>query len=217
MVDEFNDSQIRCRQVRAALEQAKGRQRGLLSEKEAVETLLEDLTTHGVNVDQARLILQTVAQMTQEKIQYRISNLVTMALETIPFDEDYRFHLEFIQRRGQTEADLYLTNQKGDRVRIIGSTGGGVVNVVAFALRVAIWSLSKQGRATLILDEPFHFLHNREAHRKVSELLYTLSHELKIQFIVITGEDESEELIKGADRVFRVRKIRGKAEVSRVV
>jgi ATP:corrinoid adenosyltransferase len=60
----------------------------------------------------------------------------------------------------------------------------------------------------MMLDEPFHFLHSREAHAKVAKLLKTVSDRLGLQIIMVTGEDESEEIVEEAGQVIEVRKVK---------
>ena len=190
--------------LRSRLEQEKGRLGQVRQDRAQAEASLEILGEERLQIEQATLIIQHVAQATQEQLQYFISDMVSAAIEAIFPDDDYQFFLEFVQRRGRTEADLFLADAKGNRIKPSDAEGGGLVNVVALALRAALWSLTKSSRPVLILDEPVHFLHSRDAHAKVAELLKTLSERLGLQIIMVTGEDESEEIIEGADRVFRV-------------
>lgn len=177
-------------------------------DKSLALTKIDSLKLLQENIEQAQLIIQAVAKETQEQLSWYINDMVTAAIEAVFPTDNYQFYLEFVQRRGRTEADLFLANKEGNRVKPSDAEGGGLINVVAFALRVALWSLTKATRPVLLLDEPFHFLHSRDAHEKVAELLRTISEKLGIQIIMITGEDESEEIIAGADKVFRVTKTR---------
>ena len=90
------------------------------------------------------------------------------------------------------------------------ASGGGAVDVAAFALRVASWSMQHpRSRATIILDEPMRFL-STDLQPKASEMLKQLSEKLGLQFIIITHE---EELADEADKVFEIRQRKGVSEV----
>ena len=52
------------------------------------------------------------------------------------------------------------------------------------------------------MDEPLKFL-SKDLQSRAAEMLQDLSHRLKLQFIIVTHE---EQLVEGADRVFRVTK-----------
>jgi hypothetical protein len=201
-------------QLRQRLEQEKGKLHQVRLDKEASLFKIDSLKVTRGNIEQAQLIIQEVARTTQEQLSWFVNDMVTAAVEAVFPKDNYQFYLEFVQRRGRTEADLFLADDKGNRVKPSDAEGGGLINVVAFALRVALWSLTKATRPVLLLDEPVHFLHSRDAHEKVAELLKTISDKLGLQIIMITGEDESEEIISQADKVFRVSMTKGVSMVS---
>lgn len=155
-------------------------------------------------IETAQTIVQTVAQQTQEKLQYHISELVSLALGTV-FPDPYQLQLEFVIKRGKTEADLYLI-KNGEKYHPLSSAGGGVVDITSFALRIALWSLRPpRTRNTLILDEPFRFL-SRNLQPKAGEMLKQISERLGIQIIMVS---HNEDVIESADKVFQVTKKKG--------
>jgi hypothetical protein len=187
--------------LRSRLEQERGKLSQLLSDKKITEDKLNHNLELRVDIEEAQLIIQTVAQETQNQITEYISDLVSSALDAV-FDNPYTFLIEFVQRRGKTEADLKFIRD-GYELDPLEESGGGIVVIAAFALRVSLWSLIKSSRNVILCDEPAHFLHNIEALRRFSELLKSLSEELGLQIIMITGE-ESEDIISCSDRIFRL-------------
>jgi ABC-type sulfate/molybdate transport systems ATPase subunit len=72
----------------------------------------------------------------------------------------------------------------------MSASGGGVVDVAAFALRIACLTLRKPAlRKVLILDEPFRFL-SAEYRPRVRSLIESLADEFGVQFIIVTHLDE---------------------------
>lgn len=140
-----------------------------------------------VAIERGREIVQQAADETQKELEYRIGGLVTLALQTI-FDKRYSCTIQFVPRRGKVEADIILN--KGDLVldEIMDSSGGGVGDVMSFALRVSLWAL-KKNRPLFILDEPFKFVDKKRL-AKCYALLKQLSMELGIQFIIVSHEEE---------------------------
>ncbi len=203
--------------LRQRLEQERGRLNQVRTDIAAAQARLDDLQKLRTRIEQVLIIFQTVAQQTQDQLSWHINDMVTAAIESIFPDDDWQFYLEFVQRRGTTEADLFLGDVHGNRIKPRDAEGGGLVNVVAFALRVALWSLSRTSRPVLILDEPFSFLHSRDAHGRVAELLKAISEKLSLQIIMITGEDESEEMIAQADKIIRVIKKTGISTIHTMV
>lgn len=162
--------------------------------------------------DEALTILRLATEQTQKALQFRISNLVTLALQTI-FPEEYTFELAFETKRGQIEIDLFLIDPTGFRMSPIEASGGGIVNVVEFALRLSLWSLMpSKSRPVFVLDEPFHYV-SKDLQPKVSELLSTLSDKLKVQFIIVSHQRQ---VVEEADKVFLVTQSLGKSTVEEV-
>ena len=130
----------------------------LVSKQTQVQGLLQSLKDH----EMASAILLNVAKKTQQELAYRLSNLVSTCLSSV-FHEPYEFEVSYVDRRGKTEVEFYLTRDGMSLDNPILSVGGGVVDVVAFGLRVSCLCLSTPPlRRVLILDEPFRGVHGRE-------------------------------------------------------
>jgi DNA repair exonuclease SbcCD ATPase subunit len=187
----------------------------LLGKKEQIEKELEKnnknklaLTRRQRNIQEAQLVIQSVAKKTQEELSSQISSIVTLALNSI-FDVTYEFGIRYEEKRGKTEAHLFF-NKNGNEVDPIDDSGGGVVDVASFALRIALWYLSRPRPSnTIILDEPLKFL-DRKLQPKASLLLKTLSEKLGIQFIIVSHD---EGIISAADKIFEVTNKDGVSEV----
>jgi ABC-type sulfate/molybdate transport systems ATPase subunit len=101
-------------------------------------------------------------------------------------DQAYEFHIEFVQKRNRTEAELKLTRHGMTIDDPLNSSGGGVIDVAAFALRVACLILAQPPRRkVLFLDEPFRFV-SAEYRPAIEQLLQLLSQELEIQIVMVT-------------------------------
>jgi DNA repair exonuclease SbcCD ATPase subunit len=173
-------------------------ERNLLQKQ--LDSITEQLSSNENQSDmilKARIIVQTVAEQTQKKIEYHISNLVSLALAAV-FPDPYTFLLRYVQRRGRTEADLIFVKD-GNEGRPIDVSGGGPIDVAAYALRPATYSL-KPTRGVFLLDEPFKFV-SRDLQHKCSEMLKMIGEKLGVQHIIVSHIPE---LIDKADTVFEV-------------
>lgn len=185
--------------LRQKLERKKGQQTQLQSDLQIAKSEEENISSEIINTEQAQAIIQIVAQKTQEELEYRLSEIVSLALAAV-FDDPYKLKVDFVIRRGKTECDL-LFEKNGEIFDPLTSSGGGTVDIASMALRVAIWSLTQpKTRNVLILDEPFRFL-SKEYQIKASIMLKELSKKLQLQIIMVS---HSEFLIEGADKVFQV-------------
>lgn len=159
-----------------------------------------------VHHDEARKLFQIAAQATQKKLEYSMSEIVTLALAAID-DDPYKFKVEFTPRRNSTECDLMFERQE-NKVNPLAASGYGAVDIASLALRVSYWAAGNS-RNTLIWDEPCRNLAGA-LHEQASQMIKMLTSKLKLQQIMVT---HSETLPEFADAVFEVVKNNGVSKV----
>ncbi len=168
------------------LEARKTALRKIKEEKENLEKAKQRLE----NVQEAQIIVQDVAQTLQNTAHRRIASVVSKCLRLV-FDYPYQFKIHFDKKRGKTEARLSFLRGNLE-VSPLGATGGGVIDVAAFALRLASLILSlPPRRRLLVLDEPFARL-SVEYRPQVAETLEVIAEDLGVQIIQITHSSELE-------------------------
>ena len=145
----------------------------------------------------ATAFLQKEAQETQKRLKYHVQDLVQSALSAV-FPGKYDFRMDFVPLRNRTEVSIYL-DKDGAHINPEDASGGGVVDVVSFALRVVSWSLSGTSN-TLFLDEPFKWV-SVGLRPLCAELLHTLSERMNLQVVMVTHDSE---LVEEADTIFEV-------------
>lgn len=191
------------------MERKKGRRDQILKNLEICEQDLKKWRRQAMYGEEAQLIIQTVAQQTQEQLNYHISELVTLALASV-FEDPYEFKPEFVQRRGRTECDLWFVRD-GVRIDPMSASGGGAVDVAAFALQVAMWSLRRpHTRNVLILDEPLKWLKGGDLPEKGALMIKEISNRLNLQIIMVSHIPDQ---IEGSDRIINVKLKQGKSIV----
>lgn len=168
-----------------------------LAERETRQASLEALDVRIDSLTKAREVIMLVGKNTQQALEYRISSMVSLALATV-FDNPYEFKVRFIERRNTVEVDFVLVRDDKE-YDILDGTGGGVGDVVSFALRVADWRL-RGGRPTIILDEQFRNVWPA-GQPKVSALLKRMSHDLGLQIVLVSHQNKVNE---AADTTFAV-------------
>jgi len=195
--------------LRTHLERAKGRRSQIDSD---IQDLTEEMRDNKRNLrqyEQAREIIRAVGLKTQEQLSHHIGDITSLALESV-FDDPYELIAEFVQRRNKTECDLYFVRGES-RITPLEASGGGAVDVAAFALRIAAWSMQvPKRRNVMILDEPLRFL-SQDMQEKASMMIKELSERLGIQFIIVTHETT---LTEYADKVFTVKLRKGVSQIS---
>ena len=179
----------------------------LLQEKYAnATTLLTDLQARSLALEEAQVFLQGVAKETQEQIRFNIEDIVNTCLDAV-FPSMYQFRIVFEVKRGKTEARMVLLD--GDKeLDAMSANGGGLIQILSFALRVALLVISKN-RKILIFDEPFVAV-SADLEARAYEIMQKISKELEIQIIMVTHREAA---ISVADKIFTVSKVKG---VSRI-
>lgn len=163
----------------------------LLERKEAAERKATELQAElerkkeeGNDLVEAKTVLTEAAKQTQTRIQVHISGIVSKALASV-FDDPYEMSVQFVEKRGKTECELTFVKDD-EQFDPMTSTGGGVVDVAAFALRIALWRLTtKRTNPVFIFDEPFKFL-SVSLQPRAASVLQSLSERLGVQIIYVT-------------------------------
>lgn len=135
----------------------------------------------------ALAVVQAVAQTVQQRAHSKICAVVTRSLRCV-FGEEYEFKIDFVRKRGKTEAVLSVVKD-GNEIDPMTGSGGGVVDVAAFALRCAALVMSKpRRRRVLLLDEPMKFV-SENYRPAVRAMIESLAEELQVQFIIVTHDE----------------------------
>jgi DNA repair exonuclease SbcCD ATPase subunit len=156
--------------------------------KEKIE--LQQAEQHRDTAEQAHQLIQTVAQEVQQSAHSQIAAVVSKCLATV-FEQPYRFQIEFQRKRGQTEAKITFA-RGGLELDPRGGAGGGVIDVSAFALRLACLVLARPKRRLFLeLDEAFRCL-SAQYRPRIAEMFETLTADLGLQVLMVTHSSELE-------------------------
>ena len=133
--------------------------------------------------EEAHAIVQTAAQMTQKVLEEQLGSVVSLALAAVFEENPYKFVVDFVQRRGTTECDLYF-ERKGELLDPLCDAGLGAADIASSTLRVSYWS-SGETRPVLMVDEPCKNL-SRDYQAAAAIMFKELCHKLGLQMIVVT-------------------------------
>lgn len=116
------------------------------------EIKYEDLLTKVI------LLLQKTATYAREQSKRQVEDLVTRCLQFI-FETDIEFLIELSEKRSVPNAEFYVRSNYDEGYSIITKPelerGGGVVDIISIALRIAFIQLHKPVlQGPIILDEP---------------------------------------------------------------
>lgn len=156
-------------------------------------------------ISESITLVQEVAKSVQSQLSSKIDNIVNLGLATC--FPDYEFEMEYVSSRGKTEVRFNVFNN-GSLIDPMNQCGGGLVDVLCFCLRMAVYSISSVNNV-IILDEPFRYI-SRSLRGQVAELLSVLSEKLDIQILEVTHMDE---FSNSANNKVFIKKINGISEV----
>jgi DNA repair exonuclease SbcCD ATPase subunit len=190
---------VELKQIREQFVKDRATQTYLETQLQTLTETLQEQMNQGSNLLEVRGLFQKAAQETQKKLEFHINNLVSAALASVFEEDPYEFQLEFVQKRGKTEAEVWFV-RNGEKLKPIDASGGGAVDVADLAARIAFWSLTKKTRPLFILDEPFRNL-NEGRQERALDMLRMLSEKTNLQIVMIS---HIKQLISGADKEFKL-------------
>jgi DNA repair exonuclease SbcCD ATPase subunit len=158
----------------------------------------------------AKEVLKKIELQQQQAIADKVSELVTSALRTI-LGERYSFKVLFKSQKNKILCDFVIQRDDGLTIDPMSAAGGGVVDLISFALRIVALLMSGINRNVLILDEPFRFL-DKNKQEVAASLVRNLSETLNIQFIIITHEKS---IIQAGSKIFNVTQKNGISQIEK--
>lgn len=194
----------RIQNLKSVLDKEKGKKEEVLNIISSTKKELKEQLDLKETIEEASFIIKTVAQKTQKRLEFCISELVTLALSSVFPEKEYKFKISFEQKRDKTEVNFYFEDKNGELINPIDDSGGGVIDIASFALRLSLFAIMpNKSDNVFILDEPFKHLRGEIYQIRTSELLKTISNKLGIQIIIISDVNFSIE----ANKVFEVEKV----------
>ncbi|GAE24334.1 chromosome segregation ATPases [Halalkalibacter wakoensis JCM 9140] len=190
--------------------------RALLEEQLAQK--IKELDSYFETIDtyeKARVLLQQSAEYAREQAKQQIEALVTNALQYV-FGPLFSFQIELEEHGNKAVADFYVVSEyEGVKVKTKpqDSRGGGVVDIVTLALRVAlIETIQPKREGPLLLDEPGKHV-SGEYVLYLYEFLKSLSTMFNRQIIMIT---HNYHLAQSGDLSYEVSIKDGVSEVAQI-
>jgi hypothetical protein len=183
-----------------------------IKRKNIIDDKLEELAIRSIAIEEAQVFIQQIAKTTQEQLKFNLEPIVQILLDAT-FPGKYTFVIDFTIERNRTAVRLLYRTKDGYERDPLKQNGGGICDLTAFALRIALWSIGKTDNV-IILDEPLKNLQPVELNRLGFEVIKNLSKKLGLQFIIVNNSIGSENLLDVSDKIFEVSM--GKDGISKV-
>jgi DNA repair exonuclease SbcCD ATPase subunit len=210
-LDQLKESAQRFRQ---AYERRRGQQEHLLKEKQQWESKKKQLQTEINHYIKARFLLQQASAFAREQARQNIEAWVTGALQYVFQTDDTAFRVEISEKNNRPDAEFYVVSDY-DGIRVEtkpqDARGGGVVDIVSLALRIALMESGKVGTdGPLLLDEPGKHV-SEEYGMMLAQFLKGVTQKTNRQVLLITHNQYLEE---SGDRAYQVILHQGVSKVS---
>lgn len=201
---------------RRYVDQRTGHYQILKNQEEVAMKRFEELQVEIEELEQVRILIQETADHAREQARIQIELVVTNALQSI-FGADLEFRVKIEEVRGRPEAEFYVSSTYGGdnivETKPQDARGGGVVDVISLALRIALMELTNpKVEGPIILDEPAKHV-SAEFSIHVADFLKSVSETFGRQVIMVT---HNHHLSESADRAYDVEIKDGASVVRRV-
>jgi ABC-type phosphate transport system ATPase subunit len=190
----------------------RGEAEAQIKRKNIIDDKLDELAIRGTAIEEAQVFIQKIASETQSQLKFNLEPVVQVLLDAC-FPGKYTFVIDFTIERNRTAVRLLYRTKDGHERDPLKQNGGGICDLTAFALRIALWSIGKTDNV-IILDEPLKNLQPVELNKLGFEVIKNLSKKLGLQFIIVNNSIGSENLLDVSDKVFQVSM--GKDGISKV-
>jgi hypothetical protein len=175
-------------------------------EKQNMLTISEQLNLHS----KALIFLQEQTIERRKKAKKDIEDIGTTALQYI-YDNSYELILNFVEDKKKEDLGLRmefiikntLGNNQFIETGLIGERGGGIVEVVAFSLRIAALNLLGY-EGPLIIDEAYKSISHDYKLDNVAVFLKQVTQHLNRQIIFATHKQDV--FGEVADKMFEIQK-----------
>ncbi|MFA5452924.1 MAG: hypothetical protein WC248_05085 [Candidatus Methanomethylophilaceae archaeon] len=157
------------------------------------------------------ILFQKTSEYARRQMKVTIETIVTNALQVV-FGGDIFFEIALGTRAGTASAEFFVI-EDGLRASPIDAKGGGLVDVIATALRLAVLELYQPRiEGPILLDEPGKMV-SAEYAENFAFFIKEYCHKVGRQIIMVTHNTA---LAAAGDRTFQVSIDNGVSEVVRI-
>lgn len=164
-----------------------------------------------------QILLSKASEFARQQLVQRLQTTVTAALQAVFERDDIRFEIELKTIGGSPAASWSISSLYGDmeiKTEPESARGGGYVDIVSLALRLALLELARpKPEGPILLDEPAKMV-SQEYLPNLAEFLKQYAAKTGRQIIMVTHH---EALADVADVGYKVTQENGVSEVSRNV
>lgn len=212
VIEPFQELEAVLKEAKSELERRKATRDLYQEQLQENEEKWKMLNDHRELLDKVRLLFQHSADHARTQAKQQLETLVTNALQYV-FGPMFRFEIELSDHGGNPTAEFYVVSEwEGQTIKNKpqDSRGGGIVDIVSLALRIAlIETIRPRLQGPIILDEPGKHV-SEDFILPMIQFLKSVAETFGRQIILVTHNTH---LAESADTAYFVRLASGKSEV----
>ena len=203
MINNMDDLNAKLEKLKTFVLREQGKRDKLLEQLHENKKEIEEIILEQELLDKVVILFQKTSEFARLQAKKQIETLVTKCLQYV-FETDIEFLIELDELRGKANAEFYVINSTEDMIiktKPELSRGGGVVDIISLALRIAFLQIHKPRiEGPLILDEPAKHL-SEEYVYNVGDFLKQTSEMFNRQIIMVTHNQHLSAISNKAYRV----------------
>lgn len=161
----------------------------LQNNKKTIQRKVEDKEEELAATEMARAIFIKAEEISKTQVVDRLVPPITAMLRSI-YGRPFEFILDFKPKKNGFMIIPKIMEGSFTYHNPIRQLGGGVMDVVSFALQVLMWKIDMRNDTMpiFIMDEPFKFLGRGELAQRGAKAIHEMTR--MAQFIIVTHMDE---------------------------
>lgn len=203
MINTYEDLDKYISYMESFIAKEMGKKEKILEQLEEKKIAIEEINAQIDLIEKASILLQKTSEFARNQAKIQVESLVTNCLQYI-FENNLEFEIEIEELYGKPNAEFYVTTKYDDtliKTKPELSRGGGVVDIISLALRIAFLQIHKpRVEGPLILDEPAKHV-SEEYIFNVADFLKQTSELFNRQIIMVTHNNHLASIGTSAYRV----------------
>lgn len=188
MIKDYRELEDAILKLNSFLAKEQGKRERILEQIEENKRMIKEINEQIELNEKVSILLQKTSEFARNQAKLQIESLVTNCLQYI-FESNVEFKIEIEESYSKPNAEFYVITKDNDitvKNKPELSRGGGVIDIISLALRIAFLQIHKPKiEGPLILDEPAKHV-SEEYIYNVAEFLKKASEMFQRQIIMVT-------------------------------
>lgn len=203
-INNYSELDTYVSEMKSYISKEQGKKEKILEQIQQYIELVEQIESDIDLIEKVSVLLQSTSEFARNQAKLQVESLVTNCLQYI-FENNAEFEIEIEELYGKPNAEFYVLTKVEESIiktKPELSRGGGVVDIISLALRIAFLQIYKPTiEGPLILDEPAKHV-SEEYIFNVADFLMRSSELFNRQIIMVTHNNHLSSIGTRAYKVY---------------